>query len=196
MKFKTKWDFLLHALEIAILQVRVMGIFPVCEELFPMITAALSRKMSSIFTHRMYQVILPTHILLCQTLHLSCGWQKAQESCLLPTPLQLKWWPLCFQMGLMVGFFSVGKDLDAIADCTTSLGIPTAPLWCGYLKHERERKQCAKQAEVSGATEHPLPHRPAALLCCTPHLQRCREMVLQQSSSSSQEVTNVALRVG
>lgn len=154
MKFKTKWDFLLHVLEIAILQVRVMGIFPVCEELFPMITAALSRKMSSIFTHRMYQVILPTHILLCQTLHLSCGWQKAQESCLLPTPLQLKWWPLCFQMGLMVLFFFVGKDLDAIADCTASSGLPTVPLWCGYLKHKRESNVPSRQRWVGPQSIH------------------------------------------
>lgn len=71
-----KWDFLLRTLEIAILQVRVMGTFPVCEELFPVITATFRRKMSSIFTHGMYRVILPTHILLCQTFHLSCSGRR------------------------------------------------------------------------------------------------------------------------
>lgn len=111
MNLKTKWDFLLHVLEIALLQIQVMGMLPVCMELFPMITAAFSRKMSSIFMYRMYQVILPTHILLCQTFHLFFSWQNTEVVCC----QHLCSWngdPFVFRLGW--DFFLLGKDTHTI----------------------------------------------------------------------------------
>lgn len=38
----------------------------------------------------------------------------------------------------VVEIFLLGKDMDAIADCTASPCIPTVSVWCCYLKHKKE----------------------------------------------------------
>lgn len=177
MNFKTKWDFVLHALEIAILQVRVMGIFPVCKELFPVITATFSRKMSSIFTRRMYRVILPTRILLRQAFHFSGSWQKAQEQRLLPTPAELKWWALCFRPRLR--FFFLGKMWMWQRPCWAS---PPCLLRVA-VSSTREIRTNVPTRQRWGAAEHHPPHGPVtdAAASRSPALQN-HKTSLQQSN--------------
>lgn len=155
------------------LQVRVMGIFPVCEELFPMITATFSRKMSSIFTYRMYQVIFANSYSSLSNisfiLQLAEGAASAAETV---TPL----------FPDMAEIFLLGKDVDALADGSASPCIPTVPACCCRLKQKREKPICQPGGAQRGcrASAAPRASTPAA-----PHrqLQRGFQIFFLQESN-------------